>query len=51
MSPVALHTAVISMPDFVPSMNELNILGLAPAFFAVSSLHPKYFQTVSGVDS
>jgi hypothetical protein len=27
-SPVALHTAVISMPDLVPSMNELNIFGL-----------------------
>src|SRR3989337_3892014 len=27
-SPVALHTAVISMPDLVPSTNELNIFGL-----------------------
>ena len=26
--PVALQTAVISMPDLVPSMNELNIFGL-----------------------
>ena len=26
--PVALHTAVISMPDLVPSTNELNIFGL-----------------------
>ena len=26
--PVALHTAVISMPDLVPSTKELNIFGL-----------------------
>ena len=29
--PVALATAVISMPDFVPSRKELNIFGLIEA--------------------
>ena len=47
--PVALHTAVISMPDLVPSRNELNIFGL----IRLRSVMPRYWtrtsQTVSGV--
>jgi hypothetical protein len=50
VSPVALHTAVISMPDLVPSMNELNILGFMPPFATTSGASPKLSHTVSGVD-
>jgi len=45
-----LQTAVISMPDLVPSMNELNIFGFMPPRAAFSGLSPKFSHTVSGVD-
>ena len=50
VSPVALHTAVISIPDFVPSMKELNILGFMRPRSAVSRPTWKCSQTVSGVE-
>src|SRR5207248_4120528 len=48
--PVALHTAVISMPDLVPSMKLLNIFGFIPPRAAFSGVIPKLPHTVSGVD-
>ena len=48
---MALQTAAISIPDLVPSMNELNIFGFAPDLATVSGLQPKWSQTVSGVDA
>ncbi len=49
-SPVALATAAISMPDLVPSMKLLNILGFIPAAAACSTVMPKLGHTVAGVD-
>src|SRR2546423_13746003 len=48
--PVALQTAVISMPDLVPSMKLLNIFGFIPPRAAFSGVIPKLPHTVSGVD-
>ena len=47
--PVALHTALISMPDLVPSMKLLNIFGFIRPRSAFSLDRPKCSQTVSGV--
>ena len=50
-SPVALHTAVISIADLLPSMNELNIFGL---MWLRSSMHRYWVSTshtVSGVEA
>jgi len=40
VSPVALHTALISSAGFEPSRNELNIFGLRPPIFACSGVRP-----------
>ena len=40
VSPVALHTAVLSMAGFEPSRNELNILGFRPPTCACSGVRP-----------
>ena len=40
VSPVALHTAVLSMAGFEPSRKELNIFGLSPPTFACSGVSP-----------
>src|SRR3990172_4832746 len=50
-SPVALHTAVLSIEGLEPSRKELNIFGLRPPVFACSGVSPQLSQTVSGVDS
>ena len=49
-SPVALHTAVISIPDLVPSMNELNILGLMWLRSLILRYWSRISHTVSGLD-
>ncbi len=38
--PVAFATATISIADFVPSRNELNILGLKPPVAICSGVKP-----------
>jgi hypothetical protein len=38
--PEALATAAISIDDFVPSRNELNICGFMPPVFACSGVRP-----------
>ena len=48
--PVALHTAVISMPDLVPSMNELNIFGLMGLRSLIFRYLSRMSQTVSGLE-
>ena len=40
ISPVALATAAISIADFVPSRNELNIFGLKSPLASCSSVNP-----------
>src|SRR6202012_1513752 len=49
-SPVALQTAVISIPDLVPSTNELNIFGLMEFRSLIFMYLSRMSQTVSGVD-
>ena len=49
-SPVALHTAVISMPDLVPSTNELNIFGLIDLRSVMLRYLSRMSQTLSGLD-
>jgi len=48
--PVEFATAAISIPDLVPSMNELNICGFIPPSAARSGVIPKCSHTVSGVE-
>ena len=48
--PVALHTAVISMPDLVPSMKLLNIFGLIEPRSTMFRYLSRMSQSVSGVD-
>ena len=49
-SPVALQTAVISMPDLVPSTNELNIFGLIDLRSEIFRYLSRMSQTLSGLD-
>ncbi len=49
IKPVALQTAVISMPDLVPSRKELNIFGLMSLDSSTSRYCLRTSQTVSGV--
>jgi hypothetical protein len=49
-SPVALHTAVISIPDLVPSMKLLNIFGLIELRSTMLRYLSRISQTVSGVE-
>ena len=49
-SPVALHTAVISMPDLVPSTKELNIFGLIDLRSEMFRYLSRMSQTLSGLD-
>ena len=48
--PVALHTAVISMPDLVPSTKELNIFGLIDLRSVMFRYLSRMSQTLSGLD-
>src|SRR5262249_15127680 len=50
-SPVALHTAVISIADLLPSMKLLNILGLIEARSSMCRYLSRMPHTVSGVDA
>ena len=50
-SPVALHTAVISIADLLPSMKLLNILGLIEARSSMCRYLSRMSHTVSGVDA
>ena len=49
--PVALHTAVISMPDLVPSTKLLNIFGLIEARSSMRRYLSRMSHTVSGVEA
>ena len=49
-SPVALQTAVISMPDLVPSMKLLNIFGLIELRSLIFKYLSRMSHTVSGVE-
>ena len=40
VSPVALHTAVLSIAGFEPSRKELNIFGFSPPTLACSGVSP-----------
>ena len=49
-SPVALHTAVISIPDLVPSTKLLNIFGLIELRSLIERYLSRMSHTVSGVE-
>src|SRR5262249_61528437 len=49
-SPVALHTAVISMPDLVPSTKLLNIFGLIEFRSLIDRYLLRMSHTVAGVE-
>ena len=49
-SPVALQTAVISMPDLVPSTKLLNIFGLMELRSVMARYLSRISHTVSGVE-
>jgi hypothetical protein len=49
-SPVALQTAVISMPDLVPSTKLLNIFGLIELRSVIDRYLSRMSHTVSGVE-
>jgi hypothetical protein len=48
--PVALQTAVISMPDLVPSTKLLNIFGLIDARSVMFRYLSRMSQTLSGLE-
>ena len=48
--PVALQTAVISMPDLVPSTKLLNIFGLMELRSVIERYLSRISHTVSGVE-